>query len=307
MKSLSKAGLITLSVFVGAVFIFSAFTKLYPVEFFELAFLELNLLSWKEAPLIARFIIGVELFIGFLLLLNLKIGKWFYRFVIVLLVVFSVHLLVQIWQQGNVGNCGCFGNFFTMTPLEGILKNIALVLAVWVLLKYYQGFKLPFNKALVSLLIVTGLVLPFILNPVIMDASANMQKEMTGYPLSLHAIYEDEAKAPTVDLQKGKWIVAFLSATCQHCKIAAYKLKIIKDKDPEIPVFFVLNGDDEDLKAFYEETKSEKIPHTILLGSEFIKISGPSLPAIFMISDGIVDLKPEYSIIDQDFIEKWLQ
>lgn len=306
MSSLSKIGVCFLSVLVGAVFVFSAFTKLYPIEFFELAFLELNIFSWKQAPFAARIIIGTELFVGFLLILNIRTGKWFYKFIIALLVGFSIHLIIQIWLQGNEGNCGCFGNFFTMTPLEGILKNIVLIAASWVLLKFHQGFKIPYSKLIVSVIIAVGLVLPFILNPVILDASEHMQKEVTGYPLPLKSFYENQEVSTKIDLRKGKWVIAFLSASCPHCRIAGLKLRIIKDKNPDIPVFFVINGKGEKLESFFSETKSEHIPHMFLKGDEFIKISGPSLPAIFMIAEGIVEVKPDYVILDQDYIENWL-
>ena len=52
----------------GLVFIYSGYTKLYPIEPFEFTFVDLGIAGWKSAPFIARFMIGLEFLIGFLLI-----------------------------------------------------------------------------------------------------------------------------------------------------------------------------------------------------------------------------------------------
>jgi len=68
-----------LCVLMSAVFIFSGYTKLYPIEPFEYTFVDLGFINWQIAPFIARILIGLEFFIGILLLLNLGLRKIAYR------------------------------------------------------------------------------------------------------------------------------------------------------------------------------------------------------------------------------------
>ena len=57
----------------GMVFLYSGYTKLYPIEPFELTFVDLGIGGWRLAPFIARFMIGLEFMIGLLLMLSLYI------------------------------------------------------------------------------------------------------------------------------------------------------------------------------------------------------------------------------------------
>ncbi|MEZ5054870.1 MAG: MauE/DoxX family redox-associated membrane protein [Chitinophagales bacterium] len=119
-----------LSISIGFVFIVSAITKLFPIEPFEYQFVDIGLASWNTAPYIARFFISIEFLVGFLFVLNLSLRKWTIRLAAFILLVFSTYLLYKIMKEGNVGNCGCFGEVYKMTPLQGLLKNIGLFVAV---------------------------------------------------------------------------------------------------------------------------------------------------------------------------------
>ena len=62
-----------LSLGLGLIFIYSGYTKLYPViETFEFTFIDIGVANWYTAPLIARLLIGLEFFIGLLLILKIK-------------------------------------------------------------------------------------------------------------------------------------------------------------------------------------------------------------------------------------------
>ncbi len=65
---LIKIAFFILSSIMGLVFLYSAYTKLYPIEPFEYTFVDLGIGGWKMAPFIARFMIGLEFFIGILLI-----------------------------------------------------------------------------------------------------------------------------------------------------------------------------------------------------------------------------------------------
>ena len=99
----------------GAVFIYSGWTKMFPIEPFEYTFVDLGFINWQVAPFIARVLIGFEFLIGVFLLFNINL-KLTYKIAIGTLVVFCIYLVLLIIIVGNKGNCGCFGDTIKMTP-----------------------------------------------------------------------------------------------------------------------------------------------------------------------------------------------
>lgn len=293
----------------GIVFLLSAYTKLYPIEFFEFTFVELHIASWSTAPFIARLLIGLEFFIGLALVGNLMPVRRFYLGIIALLSLFSFYLLALWYMQGNEGNCGCFGTLLPMTPLQAIIKNIVVTGLILFLIKWPVVWNVKYK----SVILVAGLIisfgLPFILNPVTLANSETFDNETTGYEFPISVIYTEkkDSEAINENLAEGKWIIGFFSLTCPHCKLAAYKFHILKEKFPELKIFMVLNGDDEERAVFFKETKSGDIPHTRLKGSDFIKLSGPELPKVFFIDHTVVVQKPSYYQIDDTMISEWLR
>ena len=113
--------------------------------------------------------------------------------------------------------------------------------------------------------------------------------------MNLDTLYTStDIQKPVVDLRKGKHIIAFMSLTCRHCKVAAYKIHILNKQHPEIPFYFILNGDEKKLQSFFDETKSENIPHMILNGERFIRLAGYNMPSIVFLNNSIVDKKTNY-------------
>ncbi|MFA6924895.1 MAG: MauE/DoxX family redox-associated membrane protein [Bacteroidales bacterium] len=303
-----KTFCIFLSVIIGLFFILSAYLKLYPIEILELKIVDTNFFNWFISPFIARFVIFIELLIGILFILNIKLNKVTYKATIVLLIFFTLYLFAELLIYGNNGNCNCLGNAMKLTPIESIVKNIVLILLIIFLLNTNNtsDFFEKHRKYLLVLFSIAALTTPYILNPVNFSSSIVNNDEI-GYKLELELIYKNtKVEKPKDDLAKGKIIVAFLSLTCPHCKIAAYKLHIIKKKNPKIPIYFILNGDKKDYKDFWAETHAEEIPHSLFLGNDFLKLSGVHIPAIFWLNNGIVENKVKYVFLNQSDIERWL-
>lgn len=292
----------------GAVFVFSGYTKLYPIEPFEYTFVDLGVSGWRLAPFTARFFIGLEFFIGLLFILNIKI-KAVCKISFITLIVFSVYLLGLMFIIGNKGNCGCFGNYFSMTPLQALIKNVIMMGVVVVIYKYHKGFSFKRDIILFYLLMLTSLITPHILNYVDLDYSeAYLTKHEDYYKLELDTLYKyAKINTPPKSLSKGKHIIAFMSATCPHCRIAAKKIKIMKEKNPEIPIYLVLNGEEKNFKAFFEDTKATNIPYCNLNGKGFVYLGGLQLPAIFLVNNSMVENQVDYMHLDQEQIENWLK
>lgn len=294
----------------GAVFFLSAYSKLDPIEPFEYTFVGLGLINWQMAPFVARIIIGAEFFIATLLLLNIGLKKVAYKLSIGMLLLLSIYLVLLIVIVGDKGNCGCFGAYFEMTPSQALIKNACMLLILFVLYKYHAGWEVNSKfRILFPLLCIASLVMPFILNPVELNYSeAYLKKPGNNYKLELDSLYNNAAlNVPPKTLSKGKHIIAFMSLTCSHCRIAAKKIRILSERNPEISFYFVLNSDDEEnLRSFFEDTHTENIPYSVLKGRTFTYLAGMSIPSIYLVNNGMVEHAVNYMELDQGELEKWL-
>ena len=305
-----KILLFFISSVLGLLFIVSAFSKLYPIEPFEYTFVDIGIFNWQLAPFIARFIIGLEIFIGTLLIFSLNFKINVFKISILVLLFFCIYLITVIIFTGNKGNCGCFGSYIEMTPIQALIKNAVMIFALIFLNKFHQGWLL--NKKLNNVILViisASFILPFILNTVELDYSkAYLNKSENNFKLELDSLYKYATlNKPPLSLSQNKQIIVFLSLTCKHCRVAANKVRIIHERNPKIPFYFVLNGDNKDLKPFYENTNTQDIPHCILLGKSFVYLAGTSMPMIYLVNNSIVENNVDYIDLDQNEIEKWLQ
>jgi len=293
----------------GLLFIYSGYTKLYPIEPFEFTFVDLGVAGWKSAPFIARFFIGLEFFIGLLLIF----GLFFKRFTIYLtastLVFFTAYLTIIIAINGNNGNCGCFGNAFSMTPLQAIIKNLVMLAACFFIYKYIEGFQYKhFGKWIMSVFILFSFSIPHILNYVDFEYSSSyLTKKEDHFKLELDSLYKNATiNIPPKKLSEGKQVIAFMSMTCSHCRIAAKKMRLMKEKNKNLPIYFVLNGDTNKIKPFFEDTKASNINYTILNGKSFVYLAGLNMPTIYLVNNSIVENWITYLELDQSEVENWL-
>jgi hypothetical protein len=312
MKLLKRTTAISLSILLGLIFLYSGYTKLLPViETFEFTFVDAGIGNWYTAPVIARFLIGLEFFLGLLLIANYGLRRITLPLTTGVLLFFIIYLIVQIYTTGNTGNCGCFGEHLRMTPLQAIIKNLCMIAVSIVIFFLYDGWKFRgYNKLFLSLTFATCLSLPFIINPIDYSYTSNNLEEKVGYQLELDLLYhpEDTAKVeiPKVELRKGKQVLAFLSLTCSHCRIAAKKFRLIKKQNPALPIYFVLNGDRSKFAEFIADTKADNIPSSFCLGKTFVQLASSHLPRIYYLDNGIVVKKVDYFELNQYAIENWI-
>ena len=310
MKSTyKKIGFFLLCSLLGVVFLYSGYTKLYPIEPFELTFVDLGIGGWRIAPFIARFMIGLEFMIGLLLIFGLYIKKFTAKLTIASLIFFSLYLLFVIWKEGNNGNCGCFGTTLVMTPAQALVKNAVMLILSFVILKYYEGLNFgKISKWLFGAIFITSFGMPYILNYVDMDySSAYLTKKENYFKLELDSLYADaKMHPPSKTLSTGKHIISFMSLTCPHCRIAAKKLKLMQEKNPSISIYLVLNGEYAKIQPFFEDTKAYNIDYCVLNGRNFIYLAGLRMPVIYMVNNSVVENSLDYMSLDQTEVENWL-
>ena len=80
----------------------------------------------------------------------------------------------------------------------------------------------------------------------------------------------------------------------------------MKQQNPSIPMYLVLNGEYDMLPKFFDDTKARNIDYCVLNGRNFIYLAGLDLPAIYMVNNSIVENYIDYAHLDQTEIEAWL-
>lgn len=306
-----KIILVLVSMALGLVFLYSAYAKLFPViEPFEFSFVETGMGNWYLAPIEARLLIGLEAFLGLMLIINYRLKQFTIPFTAAVLLFFIMYLIIQIAVSGNQGNCGCFGEHLRMTPLQAIVKNLFMLLLGTLIYFFHGGWSLKRNKLFLLGAAAVCLIFPFVLNPVDYTYSSNNLQEKVNYPLELDLLYHPEdttkVEVPALELRTGKQVVAFLSLSCPHCRIAAKKFRLIKRNNPQIPIYFVLNGSREKYAEFLAETKANNIPSSFCLGRSFVQLASAQLPRIYFLDNGLVVKKVDYLELNQYDLEEWL-
>ena len=301
------------SCIIGFVFLYSAYTKLDPViETFEMSFIKLGIANWTTAPWIARMLIGIEIVIGVMLILNYQL-KFTLKAAVALLMLFNTYLFYQISVGNGTENCGCFGEAIHMTSSQALIKNgIMILLLIPGLILRAEGWKFrKQNRIMWGAVAALSLLLPHFINPVFYDERAIMDDESVGMKLPLEILYEqrdrEKVDSVTVDFRKGKHVVAFLSLTCPHCRVAAKKIKLMKDINSSLPFYFILNGERNELTEFMKDTKCDDIPYSFVLGQTFVKLAGVALPRIYLIHDGILVRKKNHVTLEQYQLEEFIK
>jgi hypothetical protein len=292
----------------AATFLFSAYSKIYSdnaFDNFQWTFLDLGFSSFLVAGIMARLMIGLELLLAILLLGHIYLKQFTYKAIIAILSIFIIYLLIIILKQGNSGNCGCFGDKFSMTPLAAIGKNVVMIAVTVLLMFIYPVKPYKFQEYIFLVCCLIAFSTPFLLNNIYLGTNPVTVNQ----PINLDPLYK-YTPAPDVDLRKGKHLVAFMSLTCPHCKKAAYLLQIIHREHPEIPMYMVLDGNESFKKGFFDETHAGSVPYILYYHTDdFSQMAGPAVPSIYWINNGVIEYKSKYAYyqLDPKYMLQWLK
>ncbi|RYE23640.1 MAG: hypothetical protein EOP51_09895 [Sphingobacteriales bacterium] len=309
-RKLVSALLALLSIATGIVFLYSAYTKAATIESFEtfqFTIAEYLHFPWVLSAVFAAFMIGVEAALGALLIFNLYgARKWVLKGAIAMLVAFSIYL-VYLWaKMGNDINCGCFGDAIWMSPSASLIKNLLLAIAIGLLMLFHRGLMFKRSTLVIWAIAAIVIAVPYIIYPLPDTEPEWINKDR--HQIDLTSLYAPgKTDAPTVDLTKGKHVIAFMSLSCPHCRVAAYKMHVMKERNPSLPFHLVLAGKEKYWKPFFDQTKATNIPNTRLDADTFTGLVGYSWPVIYLLNDGWIEAQTNYVQMDQNQIENWLK
>jgi hypothetical protein len=244
MKPQYKKIVFALRILISALFLLSAFAKLYPTPMFGITKIfeqgQLIPMGFSEgiAPYISRFIIGAEFFLAITILFNNYLKKIIIPLSFIMIAIFSIHLSTQIF--GNSENCGCFGDLIPMTPLEALIKNILTLIIL-----YFIYIKSEDSKSNLHNLIVL-----FLLISTTMFASLPVTSQSKSASNNFVSYVEDENFK---NLQDQK-ILCFFDAGCEHCQYTARSLDSLSKLITDFPRIHIIFSDAEEynIPAFFE-------------------------------------------------------
>lgn len=270
MKILSRV----LQYLLAITFIFSAYTKAVGPGFFEITLMDQGLASSRTyAGYMARFFIGLEFAIGFLMLLPFYV-KRLMQFTFLLLGGFTAHL-IYLWWIGDTENCGCFGEMISMTPEQSILKNLVMLAVAFVIYKTAES-------RTISKIIPLGFTVAIILSMWLFLPMPNHED----FPFESFTQFESAGR---VDLSSGEKLIAIFNLDCEHCQEAATKLGELQRKHenfPELYVLFYQEGS-TNVDAFEGITQSS-FPYSFIDVNTFFDLIGDSPPRVYYLKDGSV-------------------
>ncbi len=294
-----------LRVFISVVFLYSAYSKLYPAEPFELFVFSHGIFDWFNSTIIVRLLVAIELFIGVLLLINIY-TKRILQLTILLFVAFTMYLLYIMFFAQEITDCMCFGDKFELTPLESIFKNVLFIGISIYLLIINKPFKLKYNKIILLFSIIITLALPFVLSPPDGFINTEYKNKITNRKIDSDVIGNFYHNNEQLSLKEGKAIVCFFSTGCKFCKMAAQKISIsIKKENKDYPIYYVFYGNEINMQQFWDESKSIKFPYKVIPTEVFFSYSGSSLPSIMFIENEEIINHVGYRAIDDKMISNF--
>jgi len=318
MKDIKKYLPLILQLTVAFLFLLSATAKIYGSPYGAITRFEKDHLwplgfSQLLASYFSRLLIGFEFALGFLLLQPHYLKKIVIPVTIALLAIFIGQLGYEIITNDNAGNCGCFGELISMTPLEAIVKNVvAIGLLVW-LLRLLRG-RADRTNIWVLTTVVFGCILSiFMLAPIqprateitltpietealadtvtnSLPAETPVTAPQTGTPAKNNTA-APATQAPVADAgpkavksqfsqyfasaDKGKKIIGLFAPGCEHCRETAKQLTEMKAKDKNFPELLIIFMDEEaDLIPEFFKVAGKQYPYKVLEAGTFWKTIG---------------------------------
>lgn len=290
MNNKSKRQLVWgIRILVSALFILSALAKLYPspimgIAAFETKYLGAIGIEGGLAKVVSRLLIGFELCLAILILLPYYLKKIVFPTTISLLAVFSIHLMVQVFN-GDASNCGCFGELIPMTPLEALIKNILTIGLLILPLTVFKDYLEEIKK--INPLLVIGLsssLLMFVLLP---QSSSVISGADTSAGESEYTKYFD-------DISEGNKLLCFFSPTCEHCMETGKQITALKKKYPglipEVRILFMDesdNGSESEIDAYFKFI-GKKYNYKVLSIEDFVPLfwADRDFPGVLYLYEG---------------------
>ena len=209
-----------------------------------------------------------------------------------LTLVFSA-LIFYAWRWNGLEDCGCFGDYVKLTPLQSLAKNGVLLGAIaWARYGTSGEVSLPgpgvvlarralSSVAAAAVLIVLGITY----EPRVI---AKEPPGVEGGPTALtrpFAQFVFDADGQHYDLGTGAYLVAMLNADCPHCRASVPRLNELFEASENAEVVGLVSGTPEELEDFKNVTEPLFAVHGIEILAQMPLVE-KSPPELIYVVDG---------------------
>lgn len=130
MRKFNDYGGGILRILIGALFVYSGFSKLIrPNEYFHAIIFEYQVVPFEFVPVVGLIVPWIEYIFGALFLVGLR-TYWSGGIILGLAVAFQLILSQAILRELPLDNCGCFGAAFKLTLKQSFCFDSFLVLTL---------------------------------------------------------------------------------------------------------------------------------------------------------------------------------
>lgn len=291
---------VIIRVVLATAFVLSAVTKMLPIEVFEKTLVLAGLATWNTVPVLSRLIVAVECGLGLCLLQKNGLRTVIFPATALLLLFFSGYLIVQGRQTGfSTGNCGCFGEWIPMSPLAALIKNGVLFMLTSVAFASTpqtekSRWKIPAGLFLVALVAVFSILRPQAYWAATIETHG-------GLPTDPLTAFTSFVGTGTVDLTKGRVLVALFALDCEDCMEVAGKVGHLGKQSDLPPLYALFLGDSSEVSHFFE-VAGTTFPYRILEPMTFFPLldEAPAPPRVVYLQDGRVRGEWHYSTFRED-------
>ena len=259
-------------------FLFSAYTKLISLTSFEITLYAYGI-PLKFTELIARLLLICEITIGILLLVGLfnqNIISLYFAFIVLSL--FDVLLIRDLFSFGGDKDCGCFGDIIAMSSQAALIKNILFQLVLFPFLRYglFKGHRSMLITVIIFVFISVSVMLVF----PIKNIFSQDENKISAVLFTETAL--DEVEQPTKSqLFVEDQFLIFMHYNCDHCRAFTKHLNRLFKEELLPQVVIVLYGTEEKIAPYITETDN-KIPIIIIDRELHLKTCRGQFPSVFM-------------------------
>jgi hypothetical protein len=277
-----------IEIIVGLLFLLAAALKAADMQSFMVQILYYQVLdSVRAAQVAAVGSVLVEAVLGVLLLAGVRFRGGTYAATLLVLAGFT-GLVGWSWIFHDLKECGCFGKYMPMGPLETSLKNVAMAAALavaWRMGARKQDTESQPGMRQIALSGAAGVLcvlVPFFT----LDNEAFLSPAIVNAERPFEGLELVAADGTSADLNTGEQLVVMLSATCPDCMNAVAPLNefILMGDTPAVTGLML--GDEADRQLF-TDTTLPLFPVHLVDPVLFVKTTGPEPPRFYLLRDGV--------------------